>query len=74
MVTIADQPGVQFYSGNFLDGSIVGKFNRPHRQYDALCLEPQRYPDTPNKPDYPSARLDPGGNYRHVSVYRFSHA
>jgi aldose 1-epimerase len=67
-----DQPGVQFYSGNFLDGSVIGKYGRPHRQFDALCLEPQRYPDTPNRPDYPSARLDPGQTYRHTSRYRFS--
>jgi aldose 1-epimerase len=67
-----DQPGVQFYSGNFLDGSVVGKNGRPHGQYDALCLEPQHFPDTPNHPDYPSARLDPGQTYRHISRYRFS--
>ena len=67
-----DQPGVQFYSGNFLDGSVIGKYGRAHRQFDALCLEPQRYPDAPNRPDYPSARLDPGQTYRHVSRYRFS--
>jgi aldose 1-epimerase len=66
-----DQPGVQFYSGNFLDGSVVGKDGRPHGQYDALCLEPQCYPDTPNHSDYPSARLDPGQTYRHTSSYRF---
>ena len=66
-----DQPGVQFYSGNFLDGSVIGKYGRAHRQYDALCLEPQLYPDSPNRPDYPSARLDPGRTYRHVSLYRF---
>jgi aldose 1-epimerase len=67
-----DQPGVQFYSGNFLDGSVIGKYGRAHRQFDALCLEPQHYPDTPNHPEYPSARLDPGENYRHSSRYRFS--
>jgi aldose 1-epimerase len=67
-----DQPGVQFYSGNFLDGSVTGKYGRPHRQFDALCLEPQHYPDTPNHPEYPSARLDPGQAYRHISRYRFS--
>ena len=69
---LTDQPGIQFYSGNFLDGTITGKYGRLHRQYDALCLEPQRYPDTPNRPDYPSARLDPGQTYRHTSLYRFS--
>ncbi|MBR1234053.1 galactose mutarotase [Bradyrhizobium sp. AUGA SZCCT0177] len=67
-----NQPGVQFYSGNFLDGSVTGKYGRVHRQYDALCLEPQVYPDTPNRPDFPSARLDPGQTYRHTSLYRFS--
>jgi aldose 1-epimerase len=67
-----NQPGVQFYSGNFLDGSVIGKYRRPHCQYDALCLEPQLYPDTPNRPDFPSARLDPGQTYRHLTLYRFS--
>jgi aldose 1-epimerase len=67
-----NQPGVQFYSGNFLDGSVTGKYGRVHRQYDALCLEPQVYPDAPNRPDFPTARLDPGQNYRHTSLFRFS--
>jgi aldose 1-epimerase len=67
-----NQPGLQFYSGNFLDGTVTGKYGRVHRQYDALCLEPQVYPDTPNRPDFPSARLDPGQIYRHHSLYRFS--
>jgi aldose 1-epimerase len=69
---LTDQPGLQFYSGNFLDGSVTGKYGRIHRQYDALCLEPQFYPDTPNRPDYPPARLDPGQIYGHTSLYRFS--
>jgi aldose 1-epimerase len=69
---LTDQPGIQFYSGNFLDGTVTGKYRRIHRQYGALCLEPQRYPDTPNHPEYPSARLDPGQTYRHTSRYRFS--
>ena len=67
-----NQPGVQFYSGNFLDGTVTGKYGRIHGQYDALCLEPQVYPNTPNRPDFPSARLDPGQTYRHISLYRFS--
>jgi aldose 1-epimerase len=67
-----NQPGVQFYSGNFLDGTVTGKYGRVHRQYDALCLEPQVYPNTPNRPDFPSARLDPGQTYRHISLYKFS--
>jgi aldose 1-epimerase len=68
---LTDQPGLQFYSGNFLDGSAAGKGRRLYRQSDALCLEPQRWPDTPNRPDFPSARLDPGERYRHETMYRF---
>jgi aldose 1-epimerase len=66
-----NQPGLQFYSGNFLDGSAAGKGGRLYRQSDALCLEPQVWPDTPNRADFPSARLDPGQLYRHDTVYRF---
>jgi aldose 1-epimerase len=66
-----DQPGLQFYSGNFLDGTAAGKGGRLYRQSDALCLEPQTWPDTPNRPDFPSARLDPGRRYRHEIAYRF---
>jgi aldose 1-epimerase len=69
-----DQPGLQFYSGNYLDGSVTGKDGRPHRQFDALCLEPQNWPDAPNRPDFPSARLDPGTTYRNQTLYRFSTA
>lgn len=74
MELLTDQPGLQFYSGNFLDGTAAGKYGRLYRQSDAFCLEPQVWPDAPNRPDYPSARLDPGETYRHVSVYRFSTA
>ncbi len=69
---LTDQPGVQFYSGNFLDASVTGKHGRVHRPYDALCLEPQAYPDAPNRPDFPPVRLDPGQSYRRHSIYRFS--
>jgi aldose 1-epimerase len=72
MELLTDQPGLQFYSGNFLDGTVAGKHGRLHRQSDAFCLEPQAWPDAPNRPDYPSVRLDPGQVYRHVSIYRFS--
>lgn len=67
-----DQPGIQFYSGNKLDGTVPGKGGRLHRQSDGLCLEPQRWPDAPNHADFPSARLDKGDVYRHRSIYRFS--
>ncbi len=67
-----DQPGLQFYSGNFLDGTVAGKAGRSYRMGDAFCLEPQLYPDTPNRPDFPSARLDAGDRYQHRSLYKFS--
>jgi aldose 1-epimerase len=72
MTLLTDQPGLQFYSGNFLDGSAAGKGRRLCRQSDAFCLEPQVWPDAPNRPDFPSARLNPGETYRHVSVFQFS--
>ena len=72
MEIFTDQPGLQFYSGNFLDGTAAGKGGRLYRQSDAFCLEPQAWPDAPNRPGYPSVRLDPGQVYRHHSIYRFS--
>ncbi len=69
---LTDQPGLQLYSGNFLDGAGPGKGGRLHRQSDALCLEPEAWPDAPNRPDFPSARLTPSETYRHTSIYRFS--
>jgi aldose 1-epimerase len=68
---LTDQPGLQVYSGNYLDGSIQGKRSRLYRQSDGICLEPQVWPDTPNRADFPSARLAPDGIYQHLSVYRF---
>ncbi len=65
-------PGLQFYSGNFLNGTVVGKGGRVYRQGDGLCLEPQVFPDAPNHPDFPSARLDPGQTYRNALSLRFS--
>jgi aldose 1-epimerase len=72
MTLMTDQPGLQFYSGNFLDGSVAGKGGRLCRQSDAFCLEPQMWPDAPNRPDFPSVRLNPGEVYRHVSIFQFS--
>jgi len=68
---LTDQPGLQVYSGNYLDGSIQGKRGRLYRQSDAVCLETQIWPDAPNRPDFPDPRLMPGSIYRHRSVYRF---
>jgi aldose 1-epimerase len=69
---LATAPGLQFYSGNFLDGTVVGKAGRIYRQGDGLCLEPQVFPDAPNRPDFPAARLDPGREYVNAMVFRFS--
>jgi aldose 1-epimerase len=69
---LTDQPGLQVYSGNYLDGSIAGKGGRLYRQSDAICLEPQIWPDAPNRADFPSARLTPDSIYRHHTVYRFA--
>ena len=65
-------PGVQVYSGNFLDGTISGKAGVTYRQGDALCLEPQLFPDTPNKPAFGSARLAPGEHYTSTMAFHFS--
>lgn len=68
----SNQPGVQLYTGNFLDGTAVGKSGHAYRQGDGLVLEPQIFPDTPNQPSFGSARLDPGDTYRNLIVYRFT--
>ncbi|MBD8545309.1 aldose epimerase family protein [Sphingomonas sp. CFBP 8760] len=72
MEVSTNQPGVQFYTGNFLDGTAIGRSGLAYRQSDGLALEPQVFPDTPNQPALGSARLDPGQTYRSVIVYRFS--
>ena len=63
------EPGIQFYSGNFLDGEVgSGGFT----QYTAFCLETQKYPDTPNQPEFPTSMLRPGETYSHKTVHKFS--
>lgn len=69
---LTDEPGIQFYSGNFLDGSCTGKNGTVYNQSVAFCLETQKYPDTPNKPEWPSAFLEPGQKYTSHCIYRFS--
>jgi aldose 1-epimerase len=69
---LTDQPGIQFYSGNFLDGSIKGKGGKPDELHSALCLETQHFPDSPNHPDFPTTELRPGEHYHTVTVYSFS--
>lgn len=65
------EPGVQFYSGNFLDGTLVGKSGRAYAKRTGFCLECQHYPDSPNRPDFPSVELKPGEVYRSTIIYRF---
>jgi aldose 1-epimerase len=65
------EPGLQFYSGNFLDGSITGKSGVVYRHRYGFCLEPQHFPDSPNKPQFPSAVLRPGDVYRSQTVFAF---
>jgi aldose 1-epimerase len=69
---LTDQPGIQFYSGNFLDGSIKGKGGKPDELHAALCLETQHFPDSPNRPDFPTTELKPGERYHTVTVFSFS--
>jgi aldose 1-epimerase len=66
------EPGIQFYSGNFLDGSIAGKGGRPYPHRSGLCLETQHFPDSPNKPQFPSTALRPGQEYRSRTVLTFA--
>ncbi|WP_053851263.1 aldose epimerase family protein [Streptomyces sp. NRRL B-24085] len=65
------EPGLQFYSGNFLDGTLVGPSGHTYRQGDALCLETQHFPDSPNHPSFPSTVLRPGQTYRTTTIHSF---
>jgi len=72
MIISTNQPAIQFYCGNFLDGSDVGKGGVKYARRTALALETEGFPDAPNKPQFPSAVLRPGETYEHVIVYKFS--
>jgi aldose 1-epimerase len=69
---LTDQPGVQFYTGNSLDGSIKGTGGKPFGRFSGLCLETQHFPDSPNKPGFPSTVLKPGQQFHSTTIYRFS--
>ena len=71
LTVFTDQPGIQFYSGNFLFGQ-KGKQGKEYAYRSAICLETQHYPDSVNKPDWPTVILRPGEEYHHVCVYAFS--
>jgi aldose 1-epimerase len=66
------QPGIQFYTGNFLDGRLTGKSGKPYPCRSGFCLETQHFPDSPNQPTYPSTILQPGTQFTSKTIYRFS--
>ena len=66
------EPGLQFYCGNFLDGTITGKSGKVYKHRYGFCMEPQHYPDSPNKPLFPSVVLRPGDTYTHTMIYKFA--
>jgi aldose 1-epimerase len=69
---LTDEPGVQFYTGNFLDGTLTGKDGKKYVHRAALCLETQHFPDSPNQPKFPSTELKAGQKYHTVTIFRFS--
>ncbi len=72
MEVYTTEPGIQFYSGNFLDGSNIGKGNLPYEIHHGFCLETQHFPDSPNQPGFPSVILQPGEKYEQTTIYKFS--
>lgn len=69
---LSTEPGLQFYSGNFLDGTLRGKYGWVYQHRNGFCMEPQHFPDSPNKPQFPSVVLKPGQEYKNTIIYRFS--
>ena len=67
-----NEPGLQFYGGNFLDGKDKGKYGLSYEHRTAFCLETQHFPDSPNQPNFPSTMLNPGQNYHSICIYKFS--
>ncbi len=67
---LTTQPGIQIYTGNFLDGSIAGKAGQVYEKYGGVCLETEHFPDSPNQPAFPTTILRPGAIYRHTTIYR----
>jgi aldose 1-epimerase len=71
MEVYTTEPGVQFYSANFLDGSLIGKAGKSYNKHSGFCLETQHYPDSPNHPEFPSTELNPGETYKQETIYKF---
>ena len=72
MEVYTNEPGIQFYGGNFLNGSDIGKNNRAYRFQEAFCLETQHYPDSPNQAKFPTTILNPGEEYYSICIYKFT--
>lgn len=72
MEVLTTEPGVQFYTGNFLDGSITGKGGWTYQKRNGFCFEPQHFPDSPNQPNFPSTVVRPGQTYKNTIIYKFS--
>jgi aldose 1-epimerase len=66
------EPGLQFYTGNFLDGSAKGKGGAVYKQYAGFCMEAQHFPDSVHQPSFPSTILRPGETYQQTTIYRFT--
>jgi len=71
MEVYTTEPGLQFYTGNFLNGKITGKEGKVYKHRYGFCMETQHYPDSPNKPEFPSTILKPGQVYKHTAIYKF---
>ena len=74
MDIFTEEPGMQFYGGNFMDGSDVGKYGTKFEYRTSFALETQHYPDSPNQPKFPSTILNPGETYQTKSIYKFSNS
>jgi aldose 1-epimerase len=72
MEILTTEPGIQFYSGNFLNGTLTGKGGKVYQHRYGFCLETQHYPDSPNKPNFPTTTLRPGQTYKTTTVHKFS--
>jgi aldose 1-epimerase len=69
---LTTEPGLQFYTGNFLDGTVRGKGGNAYGPRSAFCMETQHFPDSPNHPDFPTTTLEPGKEFHSTTIYKFS--
>ncbi|MDR1984877.1 MAG: galactose mutarotase [Prevotellaceae bacterium] len=72
LMVFTDQPGIQFYSGNHFSGTVEGKYGKLHKSRESFALETQKFPDSPNQPDFPTTVLNAGETYQHTCIYKFN--